>query len=133
MVIIGVKIPDEKLFKQPASGKVECVECGKKISRDYAYCPFCGESVDDQEKESIIPDYDPEDDANQIFEDIHENFSGVRVKGGVVAGYNQGDDSFYPLDPNHYDKYKDLLKDFLEPKGLWDGDLWGIWDIVPNY
>lgn len=134
MVIIGVKIPDEKLFKQPANGKIECSNCGKKISVDYSYCPFCGDEVEEPEKESVIPNYDPEDDAEQIFADLDDNLTGLLVQGGVIAGYSHPtSESFYALDPNCYGKYKDLLKNFLEPKGLWDEDLWGIWDAQPKY
>lgn len=132
--IIGCEIDTDKLYKEVelfedghnCKGYRELCEMGKRTH----FCPDCGAEAYRVELRCTVPEYEK-----------RETLGGIQVitvqDRTFLAAYHQENDedgsggvSFDPngvLETFHMEK---LLKDVLEPLGMWDGRTFGTWTIL---
>ena len=122
----GIFMDEDELYKQVEKEKITC-SCGvdsEKIPKTASFCPFCGNVIYTQDKVSRIPGAD---DFNYL--DLPNGIKSKHVySDGVIIGFEltATNDLYYGSQCEEVvwdlpvEAMKKLLKELLEPCGLWD-------------
>jgi len=137
--IVGVEIDVDKLIKIELSRKCRCKN---KVDKTMKFCSGCGGKLWERD-EINLNDFDYEKEfycgmkiirvyGYSRFDD--EEF--YHIKRIFLAGVGaETDDCCYGAEPamcslfENPSEIKDMLKETLEPKGLWDESKFGVWAI----
>lgn len=127
---IGCKVPIEK-----AKQKARVRACSHPGVDSLRYCPICGREVWVEVEVWVIPETEIGDPI--VPEGLEAIFSTDREE-LVIAAVFVGSEShrgrqscvLAKLEYPFVDDYRDKVQEFLEPLGLWDPDLFGLW-VIP--
>lgn len=136
--IIGIEIDPSKLIEIRMERNCSCSYAPLKTMN---FCPNCSSKAWKKEEWSADKDFDYDNykycglkviclsDYDRDFYHIHRMFIvAVGADTGDLCYSDSGGPVMCPL-PENISETKEMLKDILEPKGLWDESKFGLWAI----
>ncbi len=131
--VIGCEITG-KLFYEAT----EAVPCAHNPTIGVAYCPMCGKKQYEPTWKLVDAAKWADDESLILVGDLPVVFAGylgnkaheLRAFVGIVATSDSYNDYATRLDGKDLAQWRDLVKQQLEPIGMWDESTFGLWAVL---